>query len=519
MCEGLYSKPDHSRTGISASTNCGCAFLNSYQGRTGVRLKTAVNATPDSPSWFVLTRHWLSLVGAALVTTAVISWLFVLPLQIRGHVDNPYIGIIVFLILPVLFFTGLALIPIGVYLSRRQVGKGLAEATFDRKSVLRRLAWFFGITTIANLLIGTQITYRAVEHMETPQFCGASCHAMKPEFSAYQNSPHSRVECVECHVAPGATGWIGSKTAGVRQLVETVTNTYRRPIPSALESNRLVPARETCENCHWSQNFGGVRLRVLSKFAEDEANSLSVTVLLMMIGGNKIKGIHGAHFGPGIRIRYAAADATRQTIPWVEYHNATTGDTRTFTTSDASPSSVTGLPTYEMQCVDCHNRPTHTFELPERAMDKALALGEISVTLPFIKKKGVEALKADYGTGKEAQHKVPEFLLDFYQHTYPDLYAKRLQDINQAGQTVLAIYNRNVFPDLKVTWGTYPNNLGHTDFPGCFRCHDGSHSTADGNTITQDCSTCHQPLAMDEASPEILKSLGIAEQMSALQKK
>jgi nitrate/TMAO reductase-like tetraheme cytochrome c subunit len=472
-------------------------------------------ATTDRPAWFVLTRHWLSLVGAFLVTTAGISWLFVLPLQIRGHVDNPYIGIVLFLILPVVFFVGLVLILIGVYLSKRQIREGLADG-FDRQRGLRRLAWFFGITTLANVVIGTQVTYRAVEHMETPQFCGASCHSMKPEFAAYQNSPHSRVECVECHVAPGAKGWLESKAAGTRQLVETIANTYRRPIPSALESNRLVPARETCENCHWPDKFEGVRLRVFSKFAEDEANTRSETVLLMMIGGKNIPGIHGAHVGPGVHIRYVATDAKRQTIPWVEYQNVTTGDTRTFAVSD-SPAAK-DLPTYDMQCVDCHNRPTHAFDLPERALDKALALGEIPVSLPFIKKKGLEALKTSYATTKDANEKLPAVLIGFYQQNYPDLYATRAPAINQAAQVVLAIYSRNVFPDLKVTWATYPNNLGHTDFPGCFRCHDGSHTTTDGKTITQDCGTCHQPLAMEEASPEILKTLGIAERMSAIQK-
>jgi hypothetical protein len=171
-----------------------------------------------------------------------------------------------------------------------------------------------------------------------------------------------------------------------------------------------------------------------------------------------------------------------------------------------------------MQCVDCHNRPTHTFELPDRAMDKAMALGEIPVTLPYIKKKGLEALKENYPSSKDASDELPRSIISFYQKNYHDLYGKRSQDINQAAQATLAIYNRNVFPDLKVTWGTYPNNLGHTDFPGCFRCHDGSHATADNTSITQDCNTCHEPLAMDETSPEILKSLGIAERISNLQK-
>jgi nitrate/TMAO reductase-like tetraheme cytochrome c subunit len=470
------------------------------------------------PAWFLLTRHWLSLTGTALVTTAGISWLFVLPLHMRGHVDNPYVGIIVFLILPVIFFTGLALIPLGIYLSKRNIQKGLGEPDFDRKAALQRLAWFFGVTTGLNILIGTQVTYRAVKHMETPQFCGGTCHSMSPELAAFRNSPHSRLECVQCHVAPGATGWVESKTAGTRQLMETVFSTYRRPIPSALESNRLVPARETCENCHWPQKFAGVMLRVINKYADDESSTRTQTVLLMMVGGNKITGIHGAHLGPGVHIRFAAADAARQTIPWVEYRNTTTGDAKTFVSSESTPDSVKGLATYDMQCVDCHNRPTHTFDPPERAVDKALALGDAAVTLPYIKKQSVELLKADYRSNKEATDKLPAALASFYQQNYPDLYAKRSQDITQAGQAILAIYNRNVFPDLKVSWGTYANNLGHMDFPGCFRCHDGSHMTTDGKTITQDCNTCHEPLAMDEATPEILKTLGIAERISNVQK-
>lgn len=476
-----------------------------------------MSATSARPAWFLLTQHWLSLVGTALVATAVISWLFVLPLQIRGHASNPYAGIIVFLVLPVVFFAGLALVPIGVYLSKRQIREGLTHAEFERKAALRRIAWFFIVVTVVNILIGTQLTYRAVTYMETPQFCGASCHSMKPESAAYRNSPHSRVECVDCHVAPGAAGWINSKTNGLHQLASTVLGTTPRPIPSALESNRLIPARETCEHCHWPQNLGGARLRVISKYANDEANTRSETVLLMLVGGNRIAGIHGAHFGPGIHIRFAAADPARQTIPWVEYRNTETGDFRKFAAADP-PSAANALPTYEMQCVDCHNRPTHTFDLPERAMDKALAFGDIPAALPFIKKESVELLKTTYTSSQEATEKLPAALVSFYQQNYPDIYAKRMDDIRQAGQSVLAIYQRNVFPELKVSWGTYPNNLGHTDFPGCFRCHDGSHTAADGKTITQDCNTCHEPLTMDEASPEILKTLGLTERIQKIQK-
>jgi hypothetical protein len=152
-------------------------------------------------------------------------------------------------------------------------------------------------------------------------------------------------------------------------------------------------------------------------------------------------------------------------------------------------------------------------------MDDALVWGEIPSGLPFVKKKGVELLATSYQSSAEAAKRLPSALVSFYQQNYADLYAKRSQDIQQAAQAVLTIYNRNVFPDLQVTWGTYSNNLGHTESPGCFRCHDGAHMTAGGDSITQDCSTCHEPLAMDEVSPEILKTLGLEERISKLQEK
>jgi hypothetical protein len=459
----------------------------------------------------------LSLLGTGLILTAALSLLFMAPEEVRGHADNPYVGIVLFLVLPVVFFAGLIMVPIGVYLSKREIRKGLQEAAFDRKTAIRRLAWFLVLTAGCNLLLGTQFTYRAVKHMETPSFCGTSCHTMLPEYTAYQNSPHSRVECVECHVAPGAEGWVASKTNGTRQLVQTVFNSMPRPIPSALESNRLVPARETCENCHWPQMFGGVRLRVIPKYADDEANTRSDTVLLMLVGGDKISGIHGAHFGPGVSIHFGAEDGARQKIPWVEYRNTTTGESRIYS-SDGAGKAADALAKHEMQCVDCHNRPTHAFELPERAVDKALAAGDLPVALPYIKKTSVELLKAGYASSEEAANKLPAAVVRFYQEKYPQVYAQRSRDIEQAGKSVLAIYNRNVFPDLKVTWGTYPNNLGHEDFPGCFRCHDGGHASSDGKSITQDCNACHEPLAMEERSPEILRTLGITDQLTKVQK-
>ena len=477
-----------------------------------------MNDDPKRPILELLTSHWVSLLGVALVTTAGFSWLFVLPIQLQGHTSNPYIGIVVFIVIPVIFVAGLVLIALGILLARRRIEHGLLAAA-DRRAYIRKLAIFFAVTTAINIVIGTQGTYRAVQHMETVQFCGQSCHVMKPEFTAHQNSPHASVECVNCHVAPGATGWAESKRAGTRQLIDTVFKRVHYPIESAMVSNRLVPSRETCEQCHWAQQFDAPKLRVIFNYKDDASNTKTETVLMMHTGGGNLGGIHGKHFGPGVEIHYAASDATRQTIPWVEYRNRNTNDIRTFLAGGSTAESVAHLPRYQMQCVDCHNRPTHTFELPERAVDRALGLGQISVTLPFVKKKAVELLKAKYSSNEEASSSIPAALARFYQQSNPSISSQRSGDIANAGTAIAAIYNRNVFPDLKVTWGTYPNNLGHTDFPGCFRCHDGSHSSADQKmTITQDCNTCHEPLAVDEAAPEVLKTLGLADRIASLQK-
>lgn len=465
----------------------------------------------------LLTSHWISMLGVTLVTLAGCSWLFLLPVHMRGRVDNPYIGLLIFIAIPVFFFLGLALIPIGIALTRRRWAASL-DTFPDRQQAWRRAGVFFTVMTMANVLIGSQASYRAVEHMETVQFCGQSCHVMKPEFAAHQRAPHQALACVSCHVAPGATGWVHSKMAGTRQLLGVMLNSYPRPIESAMESNRLVSSSETCEQCHSRQKVIGERLRIITRFKDDEANTRNETVLMMLVGGGGFGGIHGAHMGPGVHIRYAAADKKRQTIPWVEYRNRQTGAARTYLASDAKPDSISTMPKYDMQCVDCHNRPAHAFEVPDRAVDEAMASGQVPSGLPFIKKTALDLIKAEYSNDSEAAQKIPTGLAGFYRQRYPEIGVKRGADIQTAGQALLAIYRRNVFPDLKVTWGTYPNNLGHADYPGCFRCHDDSHATSDKKTIAQDCATCHQALAVEETSPEILKTLGTSNRIAAFQK-
>jgi hypothetical protein len=159
--------------------------------------------------------------------------------------------------------------------------------------------------------------------------------------------------------------------------------------------------------------------------------------------------------------------------------------------------------------MDCHNRPAHIFQLPDRALDEAMSDGLISADLPFIKKKATEALKGSYADRDDAANRIASGLSDFYRTTYPDAYRDKQVAMQAAIREVQNIYLRNVFPLMKITWGTYPNNLGHTDFPGCFRCHDGSHFSADGRTISNDCDTCHTLLAVEEPNPKVISALGL----------
>jgi hypothetical protein len=468
-----------------------------------------------------LSSNSISATGVFLVTAAAIFWVFLVAGSFgSGHgADNPYTGILLFIIVPAVFFLGLALIPLGIWLRwRKEKGSGRVvphevPAISLKNPRIRRFAIFLLVTTFANVIIASHFSYTAVSYMDGVTFCGLTCHkVMAPEYSAYQGSPHSRVECVRCHIGPGASWFVKSKLSGAHQVLAVAFNTYERPIPSPVEN--LRPARDTCEACHWPQKFGGERLRVIPKYADDEANTKTVTVLMMKIGGGTIgsdfalRGIHGAHVGPGVNIRYAHSDRQRQTIPWVQVANAGK-ETVEYSLKGAKAEEVAKMAVRTMDCIDCHNRPTHAFELPERGLDRVLSNGEASPALPFLKKKGLELLKANYSSREEALRKIPEGIESFYRDHHPQIYRDKADEVRRSARAVASIYERNVFPDMKLGWGTYINNIGHTDFTGCFRCHDDEHTSAGGKTISQDCSTCHEMLATDEQSPKILTDLGL----------
>jgi nitrate/TMAO reductase-like tetraheme cytochrome c subunit len=467
---------------------------------------------------YFLSQNVTSLIGVVLTTSTAITmiafWIYDFMLQGPPH---PYVGILIFLILPGLFVFGLLLIPLGILLRRKKLrGAGelpIAYPEIDlRVPMVRSGLLFIGIATVLNILIFTFASYQGVAYMDTTTFCGQTCHTvMQPEFSAYQNSPHARVNCVECHIGPGAGWFVKSKLSGVRQVFAVTFKTYSRPIPSPVKY--LRPARETCEQCHWPQRFSGDKFIVKTNYKDDEKNTPETTALVLKIGGRTWQGsvgIHGRHLDQGSRIRYISTDEQRQVIP-VVYYTDDKGKTVEYVSTDikVSKEELAKSEKRVMDCIDCHNRPTHEFELPENAVDLRIARGLISAELPFIKKKAVELLKADYPDRETAQKKIVEGVTSYYRSTYPDIYNTKRALVEQSAGNVAEIYMRNIFPDMKVTWGVHPNNLGHNDFPGCFRCHDGSHASADGQTISNDCSACHNLLAVQEENPKVLTDLGM----------
>lgn len=468
---------------------------------------------------FFAGQNKISYLGAGLTTASALTMIFFWAAEVfTAHATNPYAGILFFLFLPAFFLLGLVLMPLGIVLKRRKMIK---EGTFPETlppidwttRPARRAVGFVALATLANGIILSSATAKGVHFADSNAFCGMACHkVMAPEYGAFLNSAHSRVGCAQCHIGPGADWFVKAKISGLRQVWAVAMGTYSRPIPSPVE--HLRPSRETCEQCHWPQKFHGDKMVIRTHYAEDEANTPATTILLMHVGGQNSQGtvgIHGRHLDAESRIAYSPADGKRNEIPKVIYRDDQ-GRLVDYVSEDSklSREQMDKLQTRQMECVDCHNRPTHEFELPGNAIDKAMTAGTIDRGLPYAKKTGLELLKKDYPDRATAATQIATGFEAFYREKYPEVYAKLRASITASGQALVKIYERNVYPDMKLTWGAHPNMLGHEDNGGCFRCHDGSHKTPDGKVITADCEACHSVLASEEKDPKLLKDLGLA---------
>ncbi len=431
-------------------------------------------------------------VGVALFALAAIIILFGLNLFASG--SNPYLGIFIFIVFPGVLVVGLLLIPFGMWREKLRREKGRTRPLIiDLGNPKHRNATVtFVAGTSIFLLVTTVGFYEGYQYTESVEFCGEVCHTvMEPEHTAYLSSSHARVECVNCHIGPGAGWYVKSKLSGARQVFKTILNTYPRPIPTPVEN--LRPAQEVCEQCHWPQKFYPASQVTHDRYLADEQNSHWRINMLIKVGGTSsspeghASGIHW-HVDEDNRMTYVSADSSRQSFDQVTWWRGDQPVTysrggQPFDEQTMAEKQSMGY-VRDFDCIDCHNRPSHNYLSPDDAVARALATGRLDPSLPWIKREAVTVLSVEYWSEEGARDSISTAMRDYYEK-------KGIALPDSVVDAVLDIYGRNMFPEMRVRWDRYPDNLGHKIHPGCFRCHGSELETEDGKTISNDCSLCH----------------------------
>jgi hypothetical protein len=457
-----------------------------------------------------LLRNWLSLTGLVIVIGSLFSFFLLFFLDTMAHFSNPYVGILTYVIAPGFLFFGFFLTLIGALRERKKLGTSvglLPKMVVDLSRPRdRKIMGLFIAGSIVFLLLSAVGSYHTYHFTESVQFCGQACHTvMKPELVTYQHGSHARVACVQCHIGPGAEWFVKAKISGTYQLYAVAFDKYPRPVPTPIKN--LRPAQETCEQCHWPKKFVGNLDRTYNYFLGDETNTPFSVRLTMKVGGGDpthgpVGGIHW-HMNVGKKVQYLATDPARQTIPYVRVVDSqgvvTEYRTKNFTNSVEESELRT------MDCMDCHNRPAHKYMSPDKAVNLAMSLeDQIDRTLPWIKTNAVFALTRTYTNETLALQGIATILADRYP---AEKFPAKQESVRKAIGIVQQIYRDNFFPEMNAAWDKYPDNIGHLIWPGCFRCHDEKHKTADGKRSIKasDCNTCHTILA--QGSGEDLKLL------------
>ena len=451
-------------------------------------------------------RNWISWSGMVLAGAALFAFLFLFVIDQWGPGGgNPYIGILTYVVAPMFGFMGLGLVLAGGWWEKRHrksVPAGSApRVTIDLTNA--RTRWrllYFGVGAMSFLLLRAIGSYQTYHVSETNEFCGLVCHTvMEPEYTTYHEGAHARVACVECHVGSGAGAYAQAKLNGAKQLLGVITGDFSRPIGTPVHN--LRPSRETCEQCHWPEQHVGNLEKTYRRYLSDEENTEFTVRLLLHVGGGTDRGTHAGgihwHTNADTKIEYYAADEQRQEIPWVRVTKAD-GSVNEYLNPDFE-GTVDTANLRVMDCMDCHNRPAHKFKSPNDAVDEALHLGRLDRDMTSIKRTVVELLTGEYDTVEQAMAAIDAGL----RQSYGDEPA-----VKTAVATAQEIYRANFFPLMKSSWIAYPDNAGHKDLTGCFRCHDGNHELI-GSTEKQlpahECSACHTILA--QGSGDELKML------------
>ena len=464
-------------------------------------------ATPPPVRRSTVFRNWLSLTGLVIVIGSLFSFFFLLLLDALAQFANPYVGILTYLVAPGFLMIGLLVALLGAFLRHRQIIRTAGPLPPLRIDLTRprdrRLFGFFLAGGVLFLLVAALGSYQTYHFTESVNFCGQACHGvMKPEYVTYLHSPHAKVPCAECHIGKGANWYVRSKLSGTYQVYATLADKYPRPIPTPVKN--LRPAQETCEECHWPQKFVGNLERSYNYFLSDATNTPFTVRMLMNVGGGDpthgpVGGIHW-HMNVGNKVEYLASDEARQKIPYVRVTELAQGVVSEFRTPKFT-NTVDEASLRTMDCMDCHNRPAHRYQTPNTAVNLAMFLGKIDRGLPLVKSNALHVLTQSYTNETQALQTIATTLSQRYPND---------PRIRSAIGAVQEIYTNNFFPEMKASWKTYPDNIGHKDWPGCFRCHDGLHKTADGKRSIKanDCNACHTILTqgsgteLDQLTPK-----------------
>jgi hypothetical protein len=439
--------------------------------------------------------------GTVISVVALFMFVFLYALSSSSKIEHAYEGIVIFMVTPAFIVFGLILIPIGMLRKSRQLKAPVKpKAEFPvldlNKTYVRNATAIFASGSIIFLFLSAMGTYKAYHFTESVLFCGTLCHkVMNPEYTAYQTSPHARVACAECHVGPGASWYVKSKLTGLYQVYAVLTNSFPRPIPAPIK--HLRPARETCEQCHWPQKAYGKQQRLEIHYLPDKDNTRwNIEMLLNTGAGNPAfgqrMGIHW-HINPEIEVQYIAVDEKREKIPRVILFNRKTQAKTVYTTTEAKPAEdeLARIPTRLVDCVDCHNRPSHIYRTPSWFINTAITEGKIDVSLPFIKQIAVQACLPEYKTEAEAAAGIAAKVNDFYAKNHPEVLKDAAAAVAKSVAGIHEAFSQNIFPAMKVGWEKYTDHIGHVNSQGCFRCHDDKHISQDGRVIAKNCSLCH----------------------------
>jgi len=457
-----------------------------------------------------LFRNYISFAGSVIVAASFVSIVMLIMIELTRSGDNPYLGIITYVLLPSFLILGLIIVVVGMVIERRRRRRDPDSPISEypridfNDSRQRRIAFTLAGIAFVFVFMSAFGSYKAFEYSESVEFCGKTCHSvMKPEHVAFQATSHARIKCVDCHVGSGAQSYVRAKLNGMRQLYSIAFNKFSRPIPTPAHNMR--PANETCEHCHWPSKFYGSELKTFNHYAYDEQNSLRQTRMLINVGGGNsetgpVAGIHW-HMNTGNEITYISTERQHQVIPWMRVKDRQGNVTEYYDRNrPLSADQISSGEKRRMDCIDCHNRPAHTYLPPDVAIDRSFAAGALDPSVPYLKRETIASLNQPYSTEDEAVKKIGASLENFYQTNYADLYRQKGDLVKGAISETQRIYRTYFFPEMKTNWEAHPNNIGHFYSSGCFRCHDGEHVSDKGKVISNNCNVCHTVLS-DSARP------------------